>query len=133
SAPESGGGPQAALETLIRERRGVPNGSAIFLKAARIHAARPDLLILEIPPGPGLEKLSDAAARATLEKALRDELGGPLRLEVRAPGADTDGSAPPRLERLTPERVKSSLLARLAREEPVLGTAIETWDLELLD
>jgi hypothetical protein len=110
----------------------VPNGSAIFLKAARIHAATPELLVLEVPPGPGLERLSDATARATLEKALREELGGALRLEVRAPGAEAAGE-PVRMERLTPERVKSGLLARASREEPVLGRAIEAWDLELLD
>jgi DNA polymerase-3 subunit gamma/tau len=131
--PDGSAGPQAALETLIRERRGVPNGAAIFLKAARIHAARPDLLVLEIPPGPGLERMSDAAARTALEKALRDELGGALTLEVRAPGSGAGTGEEVRMERLTPERVKSGLLARVSREEPLLGRAIEEWDLELLD
>jgi hypothetical protein len=124
---------QAALQTLIRERRGVPNGTAIFLKAARIHAAEPDLLILEVPPGPGLERLTDPTARVLLEKALGEELGARIRLEIRAPGTAGGSGESARMQRLTPERVKSGQLARFVREEPLLGLAVEEWDLELLD
>jgi hypothetical protein len=35
--------------------------------------------------------------------------------------------------RLTPEGVRSDQLARLTRADPLLGEAVERWDLELLD
>jgi len=47
--------------------------------------------------------------------------------EVRAAGV------PNPAERLTPERVREEQLARLAREEPVLGKAVREWELELRD
>jgi DNA polymerase-3 subunit gamma/tau len=137
---DAGGSPdlairaQAALETLIRERRGVPNGTAIFLKAARFHAPADDRLVLELPPGgAGLDRIDDAANRSALEKALADALGHAIRLEVRAGASGGGSGTDARLERLTPERVKSGLLSRLTREEPLLGRAVQEWDLELLD
>jgi DNA polymerase III subunit gamma/tau len=127
------GAAQTALDTLIRERRGVPNGTAIFLKAARLHAPAEDRLVLELPAGgAGFDRLDDATNRSVLERALGAELGRPVHLEVRVHASGGAG-AEARPERLTPERVRSSLLTRLSREEPLLGRAIEEWDLELID
>jgi DNA polymerase III subunit gamma/tau len=124
---------QAALDTLIRERRGVPTGTAIFLRAARLHAPAQDRLVLELPAGgAGFDRLDDATNRSILERALGEQLGRPVQLEVRV-HASGGGGAEARPERLTAERVKTSLLSRLSSEEPLLGRAVDEWDLELLD
>jgi hypothetical protein len=55
-----------------------------------------------------------------------------VHLEVRAEGSDAAApTASPK--RFTPEQVKSDKLARMAREEPVLGKAVEEWNLELME
>jgi DNA polymerase III subunit gamma/tau len=110
-------------------------------------------LRLLLPDGPGLERLrGDSPARVALEAALADALGEPVQLRLEAldgapaapDGAPTEqGGAPDagasgrperrRARRLTPEQVRADQLARLARDEPVLGAAIREWDLELRD
>ena len=109
---------------------------AIFLKVARLSEPEPGRLVLELPKGPAFEKLSaDPNARATIERALSSKLGRAVTLDVRAEGAQTSTpqapASPPK--RYTPEQVKTDKLARMAREEPVLGKAVEEWNLELLD
>jgi hypothetical protein len=46
-------------------------------------------------------------------------------------GGGAGEAEPPR--RLTLEQVKSEKMARMAREEPVLGQAVQEWDLELIE
>ena len=82
------------------------------------------------------EKLSaDPNTRAALARALGSKLNRAVTLDVRVEGAAASAqpapSSPPR--RFTPEQVKTDKLARMAREEPVLGKAVEEWNLELLD
>jgi DNA polymerase-3 subunit gamma/tau len=138
---------EQAWKELVETRTGIPQGMAIFLKVATITEPERGQLVLEVPTGPALEKLStDANARATVERALASKLGRQVTLDVRAestpasPGSagsaggpnsvSSQSSAP---KRFTPEQVKTDKLARMAREEPVLGKAVEEWNLELLD
>ena len=131
-----------AWRELVDNRTGIPQGMAIFLKVATISEPEPGRLTLDVPKGPALEKLStDANARATVERALTSKLGRAVTLEVRAEGSTASSTstgtqdAPVKQapKRFTPEQVKTDKLARMAREEPVLGKAVEEWNLELLD
>ena len=122
----------AAFRVMIDEGDGVPPGLGVFLKAAGVIPAGDDVLVLELPPGPGFERLTgDPGARRSLESALARRLGREIELEVRPQGGDGGPVEPP--PRLTPEQVRADRLRRLAQEEPVLGRAVEEWDLELLD
>src|SRR5690606_619637 len=121
----------AALDAMLADNDGIPRGLGLFLKAATIAEETPDRVVLELPPGPGLERLTtEHAARQQLESALARRLGRTVALEVRAQGrAGERAAAPPR--RLTPEQVKADRLRRLLQEEPLLGRAVQEWDLEL--
>jgi DNA polymerase-3 subunit gamma/tau len=117
-----------ALRRIVQQRKGPP-GSALFLASAKA-SLESDRVVLELAPGPGLERLvSDDIARRALEKAFAEEIGRAIQLVVRAPGEA--GVAP--AERLTPERVRTDQLARLTRADPALGRAVDAWDLELFD
>jgi DNA polymerase-3 subunit gamma/tau len=119
-----------ARRRIVQHRKG-PSGSAVFLATAKARADGPDRVILELTPGPGLERLStDEMARRALENAFTSELGRSIRLVIRAPG---QADAAPLAERLTPERVKGDQLARMSRSDPTLGKAVDAWDLELFD
>jgi len=61
--------------------------------------------------------------------ALRDLLPAITRLQVRPPA---DG-VPATRERLTTEGVKQERVASLARQDPILGAAVEGLDLELME
>jgi hypothetical protein len=75
---------------------------------------------------------SDNVARVAIMKALSEKLGRPITLEVSAAGAGgvKNPDAP---RRLTPELVKTEKLARMTKDDPVLGKAVEEWNLELMD
>jgi hypothetical protein len=121
-----------ALSAVLSRQRALPQGLGLFLKVAEVTQAGPDGVVLALPPGPGLERLSsDPQARAALAAALAAELGHEVALEIRPIGAATAATAGPSTARLTPERVKADQLARLVRDQPVLGQAVRDWDLEL--
>ncbi|MBX6362241.1 MAG: DNA polymerase III subunit gamma/tau [Gemmatimonadetes bacterium] len=122
---------EAALRALLAKSEGIPPGLGIFLKAARIGGETDGEVVLEVPPGPALERLtSEPATLRALEEVFSGRLGRPVTLRVRALGTGGGAEAP---ARFTPEQVKADRLARLSREEPVLGRAVEAWELELLD
>jgi DNA polymerase III subunit gamma/tau len=125
------GSAEAALRELVAERK-APGGLSIFLKAAAVTEEGSDRVILDVPPGPGLERLADPAAQQALQQALQDRLGRTVRLEIRGVGAQSgQGLSVP--ARLTPEKVRQDQLARLSREQPTLDRAVKEWDLELLE
>lgn len=129
--PGRGGTAEAALRALLATGEGVPSGLAIFLKAARITGETETEVMLGVPHGPALERLtSEPATLRVLQDALAGRLGRPIALRVRALGKGAGAEAP---TRFTPEQVKADRLARLSREEPLLGRAVEAWELELLD
>ncbi len=133
-APPSGAGSagQEALQRILQSGGRVPQGLNLFLKVARVSEPEPNRLILELPPGPGLERLSaEAATRRTLESLFTEQLGRPIELEVRGTSGGT--ATPAAAQRLTVEGVKRDQLGRLAASEPTLKKAVEEWKLELLD
>jgi hypothetical protein len=116
---------------MIQKREAVPSGLLFFLPAGQARMEG-DTVVLELPAGPGLERLlAEPHAQKALEAGFGAELGIEVSLSVRARGRESDRSSPPR--RLTPERVRTDQLARLAQADPLLGRAVERWDLELLD
>jgi DNA polymerase III subunit gamma/tau len=140
-------GPEQAIDTgnperdaeqalrLMLERKRAPHGLGIFLKAAYVAEATRDSITLEMPAGPGAERLSgQSPARVAVQNVISDLLGRQVALSVRGTGADmraADGRAP--AARITPEMVRSEKLANLTRGDPGLRSAVEAWDLELLD
>ena len=104
----------------------------VFLKAAEVASESADTVTLLMPAGPGLERMGDVAVRRQVEDALSTELGRKIRIEATAAEAPGRKGAAP-AERLTPEKVKQDQLARMSRDEPVIGKAVQEWDLELLD
>src|SRR5690606_17551862 len=132
------GNPQKDAERALRlmvDRRLAPHGLGIFLKAAWIEEATRDSITLEMPAGPGAERLSgESPARVEVSRLLGELLGRPVTLSGRTSGADRRD--PPRATppgRSTPERVRKEKLAALAKGDAALKSAIETWDLELID
>ncbi len=124
----------AAPDTAAEALRGLigsgalPPGLGLFFRAARITGEDETRAVVEVPPGPALEKLTEAPATdlRALESAVAERLGRPVELEVRALGAEEP-------ERITHETVKNDRLARISREEPALGKAVEEWDLEIIE
>ena len=75
------------------------------------------------------ETFAALASTGKFPNARYDELGRTIALEVRAQGGAGDQApAPP--PRLTPEQVKADRLRRLMEQEPLLGRAVQEWDLE---
>ena len=132
SAPDTAlSSAEAALRELVSARK-VPGGLSIFLKAAVVTETVPDHVVLEVPPGPGLERMTDPAAQHAIQKALGDRLGRTIHLEIRGVGMRSGaGAAGP--SRLTPEKVRTDQLERLSKEQPTLERAVKEWDLELLE
>jgi hypothetical protein len=124
---------ESAWREILETRAGLPQGLAIFLKVASIREPETGTVALDLPAGPGLERLTtEPAARAALEKALSEKLGRKIAIKISGESSPAKkADEPPR--RLTPELVKSEKLARLAREEPLLKQAVDEWKLELID
>lgn len=138
SSPAEGAGaqpagltPLQAFQELLRTGDEVPPGLGVFLKAADL-VEEGERLIIELPPGPGLERLATGGVEhRQLESVLSRRVGRPVTLEARVGGGGGEGGGPPR--RLTPEQLRQDRLERMTREEPLLGRAVEEWDLEWLD
>ena len=121
---------QAALQTRTTQ---IPNGLAIFLRAARVSEPEPGHVVVELPAGPGLERLrAEPAAQRALESAISEQLGRSIALEPRAAPAAGASAAEP-AQRLTVERVRAEQLNRLTATEPTLKKAAEEWNLELME
>jgi len=94
-------------------------------------------VVLELPPGPGIERLlGDPAVFEAVRRGLSDELGRAILVEVRQHGGNSGGTGIGQASgraRITPEKVKSDQLARLSQSEPALRSAVREWDLELMD
>jgi DNA polymerase III subunit gamma/tau len=124
---------EVALRTMLDQGR-APHGLGIFLKAAHVAEADSASVLLHVPPGPGLEKLSgDAPARVAVERILSELLGRPIILSVRAVVPVQHQAGPDAPSRITPEGVRNERLARISRSDAGLKEAVERWDLELSD
>jgi DNA polymerase-3 subunit gamma/tau len=128
SKPTGSATPIEAWASLLETGAGVPPGLGPFLRTARVTPTA-DGLLLELPPGPGLDRISQPATKSALREALGQFL--PVDLEVEV-GALATGSAegPPRV---TQETVRQTRLQELKKREPLLEHAVEELDLELME
>ena len=128
-----GDAPQSAAQSALRALR-APAGMATFLRAAEVVEERGDVIVVELPAGPGLERLlGEPTAFEAVRSALSNELGRAVLLEVRPKGAGRPGGGGAGPQRITPEKVRSDQLARLSQSDPALGSVVKEWDLELSD
>jgi hypothetical protein len=131
SAPLSA---EDAWGLLVEKGAGVPSGMRPFLKAATVtHSVAEGVVVIELPAGPGLERLEDPSARRTLQKALGGLMNDEPEIVLRASGDGTIDGAPPRRERISPEAVRKDRMKGLIKQEPRLQHAVDELDLELLD
>jgi DNA polymerase-3 subunit gamma/tau len=130
---KTAGSAQDALQAILKtEVSRVPNGLAIFLKAARATTAGPVNVVLELMPGPGFERLNaEPASRKVLETLFSEQLGRAVSIETKAVAGSSAGKESP--QRFTAEGVRRDQLARLAAQDPALKKTVEEWNLELLD
>jgi hypothetical protein len=123
---------ETALRALAGGKAPLPAGIGMFLRAAQVVEVGADRIVLELPPGPGLDRLSEEAVTLhAVEEALAAELG--TRRTIVVQGLRRSGDRGEGPGRLTPEKVKAERLARMSRDDPMLGQAVEEWDLELLE
>ena len=119
-----------AWDLLVEQGTGVPSGMRPFLKAATVsHSEAEGVVVIELPAGPGLERLEDPSARRTLQKALGGLMNAEPEIVVRASGDGTPRSQ----ERISPEAVRNDKMKGLIKQEPLLQHAVDELDLELLD
>ena len=101
-----------------------------FLRAATVSESKAEgVVVIELPAGPGLERLEDPSARRALQEALGALMNAEPEIVFRASG---DGT-PQRRERISPEAVQKDRMKGLIKREPRLQHAVDELDLELLD
>ena len=86
-------------------------------------------MVIELPAGPGLERLEVPSAQRALKTALGSLMATEPEIVVRASGDDTT----PRRERISREAVRKDRMKGLIQQEPHLQHAVDELDLELLD
>ena len=118
-----------AWARLMDEGKGIPPGMRLFLRAAVVELGEDGALVVELPDGPGLERLKEQMALRTIQNALEVLMGERPEIVVRA----TSEASSEKLERITPETLRSDRLRELIQLEPLLQHAVEELDLELLD
>jgi DNA polymerase-3 subunit gamma/tau len=119
-----------AWDLLVERGIGVPSGMRPFLKAATVaHSDAEGVVVIELPAGPGLERLEDPSAHRTLQKALGGLMMAEPEVVVRAMGEGTSRQR----GRISPEAVRNDRMKGLIKREPLLQRAVDELDLELLD
>ena len=118
-----------AWNHLMTDGKGIPRGMRPFLQAATVHSDGAGVVVIEIPEGPGLERLEDPVARKTIRDALGAMMIAPPEIVVRPSRA----SASIKQQRISPEAVRTDRLRELMQREPGLKNAVDELDLELLD
>src|SRR5690606_27110466 len=122
---------RVAWRSVLEEGEGVPTGTSLMLRAARLELASADTIAVHVPPGsPLLDRLGKSSSRRPLEVALERRLGRSVRLELRASESAEHATAG---GRITAETARQERLRRLVEEEPLLAAAVQEWDLELID
>ena len=123
-------GAAEAWALLVEGGADVPSGMRPFLRAATVSDSESEgVVVIELPAGPGLERLEDPSARRALQKAL----GGLMHAEPEIVFQASGDGAPARSERISPETVQKDRMKGLIKREPRLQHAVDELDLELLD
>ena len=118
-----------AWARLMDQGKGIPPGMGPFLRAAVVGLGEDGALVVELPDGPGLERLREQTALRTIQNALEALMGERPEIVVRA----TSEPSSEKLKRIMPETIRSDRLRELIQREPLLQHAVEELDLELLD
>jgi DNA polymerase III subunit gamma/tau len=120
-----------AWKAVMEAGTGVPPGLRVLLRTAPVSPGAAGVVRLGLPAeSPVRERLSAPGVQRPLEDALAKQLGAPvtLVLDEIAAGEGT-GTA----TRITAESARHERLRRLIEEEPLLGEAVQEWDLELTE
>ena len=125
--PRSTSADEALRDIVTTGNSGLPPGLGLFLRTASVATETADRVVLEMPPGPGLEMLDDPRSHRALEDAFGKRIGHAVALEVHG----AEGAAAP--DRLTPEKLRDEQVRRLSEEEPALDRAVQEWDLEMIE
>jgi DNA polymerase III subunit gamma/tau len=127
---ESGAGAgERAWRQLVQEGHGFPAGVRPFLLAASVRREGA-VLVVELPAGPGLERLRAADVRENLEALLEQRAGEPLRLDFRE---GTEGEVTGVPGRISQQEVKQGRMTDLLEREPNLEGPVRMLDLDLRD
>jgi hypothetical protein len=86
-------------------------------------------LVVEVPPGPGLERLQDRGTATRLETALARNLEAAVALRFEEARERKEDPA----VRITTGEVQQGRLRDLLEQEPGLRAAVEELDLEIMD
>lgn len=125
----SGLEPTEVWAAFVESDTPLPKGVRPFLKVASIEAGAEGAFVVSVPVGPALEKLSEPGTWGRLSDAFSAFTGGRHRL-VRS---EAPREPSPPADRITPESVRETRLQELLAREPLLGSAVDTLDLELLE
>ena len=95
---------------LVDQGTAVPTGMRPFLRAATVsHSEAEGVVVIELPAGPGLERLEEPSARRSLKTALGGLMSAEPDIVVRASGDE----APARRERISTEAVRNDRMKGL--------------------
>ncbi|HEX2095465.1 MAG TPA: DNA polymerase III subunit gamma/tau [Longimicrobiaceae bacterium] len=120
-----------AWKALVENGQGLPPGMKPLLKGIELVVGAQGEIRLPLAPGsPLLERLQTPTGRRPLEEAVARRLGRPVTLQVEAVEPANGGAGG---QRITAESARVDRLRRLTEEEPLLGVAVQEWDLELVD
>jgi hypothetical protein len=114
---------------LVKEGHGFPAGVRPFLLAASVRRVGATLVV-ELPAGPGLERLRAADVRQNLEAILEQRTGESLRLDFRE---GTEAEVPGVPGRISQQEVKQGRMSDLLEREPHLEGPVRMLDLDLRD
>ncbi len=118
-----------AWEYILETGDAIPSGMRPFLRAAKVTEEPSGRVLIELPAGPGLERLSSPTTHRRLADALEELLQRPAELTLREAGDGSD-EAPARISQ---ETVRADRLTELMKREPLLERAVEELDLELME
>ena len=118
-----------AWEYILEAGDAIPSGMRPFLRAAKVTEEPGGRVLIELPAGPGFERLSSRTTHRRLADALEELLQRPTELTLREAG-DASDEAPARISQ---ETVRADRLTELMKREPLLERAVEELDLELME
>jgi DNA polymerase III subunit gamma/tau len=131
-APLDPGEVRRAWRRLMESGEGMPPGLRVLLRTASVAPGPGSVVRVQLPAGsPARERLAAPGTRRSLEEVFGRTLGAPVTFDFAEAEPSHPGSAS--AVRITAESAREERLRRLVAEEPVLGDAVQEWDLELTD
>ena len=121
--------PEAAWERLLSGKEELPAGVALVLRTSKLVGLEDGVARIQVPEGPGLDRLREPDTRAALAAVFTDAMGYAVTVEA----APMNGPEDPAGQRITPDSVREARVQALVEEDPKLGHAVETLDLELME